>query len=158
MDIKIKAATELELPAIVELNKQVQHQHHVQYPDDFIFPAEPDQVYAFFKSVLEDDSQKIVVAECNQDITSYLWYQHQKKPASAFSHRADRLYIHHVIVDEKYRRLGIAKTLFDYVDKEAVQIEDCMVALASWAKNTDAHDFFRSMGFETYSLQFRKKL
>jgi predicted N-acetyltransferase YhbS len=63
--------------------------------------------------------------------------------------------VENVIVDQKCRRQGIGKLLMDYAIVRAKDAGCYRIGLSSDKKRRDAHQFYRSLGFEASSHGFR---
>jgi len=61
--------------------------------------------------------------------------------------------IHQIAVHEKHRKLNIGKALFNEIKNLATNEGIDHFELDSWAFNTNAHIFFKKMGFETYKIK-----
>ncbi|MBL4862744.1 MAG: GNAT family N-acetyltransferase, partial [Crocinitomicaceae bacterium] len=59
-----------------------------------------------------------------------------------------------VVVSKAYRRQGIGKRLFDYMEKKAIALNCTMLALDSYSDNFDAHKFFYNEGFVPTGFHF----
>ena len=66
------------------------------------------------------------------------------------------LVIEDVIVDENYRRQGIAKAIFEKLDEFARERNCAYSILVSSASRTAAHSFYAKMGFADEVRGFRK--
>ena len=157
MTFKIRIATTLDLPRIVDLNEQIQRQHAAAYPSDFLYPTDRKDVSDFFEKLLNDESQNILVATSGDETVAYLWYEIQRPRPTLFTQSKNRLFVHHIFVHSTYRRQGVAKLLFEHVQAAAISDGHNEIAVDTWAVNTDAQAFFASQGFEVYRLLFRKK-
>ncbi len=158
MAFRIREATSNEVSAIVDLNDDIQRQHAVAYPDDFVYPTDPKAVFSFFENLLKDDHQQLILALADDQPLAYLWYEIQRLTSNPFRPPMSRLYIQHVAVHPNHRRLGIARMLFDHVKGKARSGHHAEVALDMWASNHDAKAFFSAQGYDPYRLVFRKKL
>ena len=61
-----------------------------------------------------------------------------------------------LIVHQQARRRGIGRLLIDHALRWATQGECELVELTSALNRTEAHAFYRDLGFEPNSLRFRK--
>lgn len=157
MAFEIRDATTLDLPSIVDLSQPIQRQHAAAYPSDFRYPTDPKDVSDFFEKLLNDESQKVILATLGDETVAYLWYEIQRRGPSPFKPSIDRLFVHHIFVRSAYRRQGIAKLLFEHLQAAAISDGHNEIAVDTWAVNDDAQDFLASQGFEVYRLFFRKK-
>lgn len=158
MTFEIRDATTLDLPRIVELNEHIQRQHAAAYPSDFLYPTDRKDVSDFFEKLLNDESQKVLLATSGGETVAYLWYEIQRPRPTQFKQSKKRLFVHHIFVRSTDRRQGVAKLLFEHVQAAAISDGHDEIAVDTWAVNNDAQAFFASQGFEAYRLFFRKKL
>ena len=154
----IRLATTADLNDLVRLNDQIQHQHAEQYPEEFKYPANADEVSNFFDELISSETDIVLVAFDETSIFAYLWYAIQQIPENRFKYAKARYYIQQVLVDSAIRRLGTASTLFEWVENEAKNNGVTQIALDTWSLNKHAHDFFERQGFEKTQLLFTKKL
>lgn len=63
--------------------------------------------------------------------------------------------VEYVVVDEKYRRKGIGKLLMDDVVARAKEAGCYKIMLTSDKRREEAHEFYRSLGFEASAYGFR---
>jgi GNAT superfamily N-acetyltransferase len=59
-----------------------------------------------------------------------------------------------VVVAEKYRRKGVGKMLFEYMEKWAKEEKCTMLALDSYTTNFKAHRFFYGQGYGPKGFHF----
>ena len=158
MEISVRNAGAPDLGRIVALNNQVQRLHAEAQPDDFLFPTNAEDVSDFFATLLDDDSQTLLLAIADGGVIGYLWYQTQHRHPNPFTRSTSRFCIHHVVVDEQHRRLGVAGRLFEQVEKDARSRGLAEFTLDTWAFNKEAHDFFKAQGFQPSRYILRKTL
>ena len=66
--------------------------------------------------------------------------------------------IENVVVDQKHRRHGVGRALFGEVFRRAREAHCCKVQLLSLKHRKDAHEFYRSLGFQALVEGFRLHL
>ncbi|HEY3908290.1 MAG TPA: GNAT family N-acetyltransferase [Stellaceae bacterium] len=66
------------------------------------------------------------------------------------------LRITNLVVDHRHRRRGVGRALIVHAEREAAAAGCEIIELTSVIDNTEAHAFYRSLGFEANSLRFRK--
>jgi len=158
MKLDIKNATKADLPGLLRLNKQIQQQHAEQFPKEFLFEPDAKGTRDFFKRLIDEDSQLLLIAHTADQSVGYLWCEIQRFPTSLFRPARSKLYVQHVCVDADHRRHGIASALFQQVDDLAKAAGITRIGLDTWAGNESAHSFFRSRGFETQQIIYGKNL
>ena len=67
-------------------------------------------------------------------------------------------YINHVLVDESYRRKGIASDLFDWVAQKAAESGVTQIGLDTRVLNESAQRFFERKGFQLSRLVYSRRL
>ena len=154
----VRSALVSDLDELARLNDQIQHQHAILYPDEFKYPIDSVDVKIYFKSIIGSDENTVLVAESNDAVQAYLYYETQQRPENTFKFGFRRFYIHHVVVDAPYRRSGIATELFQAVEKRARLQGIRVIGLDSWALNTDAHVYFEQRGLDVCRLVYSKTL
>jgi ribosomal protein S18 acetylase RimI-like enzyme len=158
MSVKVRAASEADLDALVQLNQVVQNLHAVLYPGDFKQVADPSAVRTFFAARLAGSKSAIGIAEADRVPVGYVWFEVQVRPETPFTLPPPRIYVHHISVAPEARRRGIAAALMRYVEHRAASEGIHEIALDTWAANLDAQHFFGSQGFATFNVALRKKL
>ena len=63
-----------------------------------------------------------------------------------------------VVVDESHRDSGVGKMLLDHMESWLKQRGARMVTLTSGSQRTEAHGFYRHLGYEETGLRFAKPL
>jgi GNAT superfamily N-acetyltransferase len=63
-----------------------------------------------------------------------------------------------LVVDHRSRRCGVGSLLIEHAQRWANQAGCGLVELTSALDRTEAHTFYRKLGFEPNSLRFRKPL
>ncbi len=154
MAVRVRAASEADLDAVVELNGYVQDLHARLYPKDFKQTSGGEDVRAFFAARLG----VIAVAESDDAIVGYSLREAQNLAETPFSPPRVRLYIHHLSVAPSARRRGVGAALMRHVQQlaEAQGLQE--IALGAWAANRDAMRFFEAQGFIISAATLRKSL
>lgn len=155
--MQIRKAQDADLDAIVALNDAVQRMHAENYPDIFKYPPDAAAVKAFFAPLVASVSNYLFVAEVEGVIAGYVWAAIEDRRENAFKYRRHSVYIHQIGVRADYRKQGIGSGLIDQVQALAQSLGITTVALDSWAFNTDAHAFFRKLGFEQFNFNFWRR-
>ena len=159
MTMEVRAASEADFDALVQLNQVVQRLHAALYPSDFKQEVDPCAVRAFFASRLAAPKNGIGIAtEAYGVPIGYVWFEVQAQPETPFRPPRPRIYVHHISVAPEARRRGTATALLRYVEHRAASDNIGEIALDTWATNLDALQFFRSQGFAEFNVTLRKKL
>ncbi len=146
--MKIRNATEADIPAILNLLKQVGKVHSDLRPD--IFPADTLKYdAAALSALLQDKLRPVFIADMDGAVAGYCFCQHKIIESTPLSVGRQELYIDDLCVDENHRRMGVAKALYDYTLSYAKQTRCNMVTLHVWNGNDGALRFYEKMGMTT---------
>jgi ribosomal protein S18 acetylase RimI-like enzyme len=141
----VRRATAADLDALVRLNAHVQDWHAAHHPDTFLATPDPAAIRAHFAEGLADPAVTILLS--GDPPCAYAFCSLRDRPANAFSSPRRRLSIDQVATDPAVRRQGHARALIDAAGALARETGCHEVILDTWADNTEAHAFFRAMGF-----------
>jgi ribosomal protein S18 acetylase RimI-like enzyme len=139
----IRKATEKDLPRIIELYEELTEEK---------LDISPELQKQVFNEILSMPRHALVVAEENGMVLGTLVLQivpnlsHHARPWSQ---------VENVVVDKRYRRKGIGRLLMDYAVNRSREAGCYKVQLASSKKRLEAHEFYRSIGFQDSSIGFR---
>jgi GNAT superfamily N-acetyltransferase len=143
---KIRAATEADIPRILELYRQLSLD-----PDSYRKAAVDDCRVVFHKIGTMPD-YALLVAEENGEVigTTVLavlpGFAHGTSPFAV---------VEYVVVDESHRHKGIGKLLMEYCIDKAKKAGCYKMMLTSDNRRDEAHKFYRSLGFEASAQGFR---
>lgn len=155
----IRRANENDIPRILELLTQVNDVHAEKRPDFFI-KGKQKYTASELKNIIEDEATPVFVCERMSDdgtrqVTSVQGYAFcvMQDLSSCNNLRPDRsLYIDDICVDEKYRRSGVGKELYDYVVQYAKEKKCFNVTLNVWDGNASAQRFYEDMGMKVQKV------
>jgi len=110
-DVRIRRATDADVPALGRLGASLLTLHYAYDPQRFMAPSgHPEEGYAWFLgSQLREDDVVIFVAERKGDVVGYVYAG--LEPQSWKELREAAGFVHDVLVDESHRRSGIAAAL-----------------------------------------------
>jgi diamine N-acetyltransferase len=156
--MKVRAAAEGDLEALITLNAEVQRRHIEQYPQYFKPLTDPTAVKEFFQKTLADPTNTIIIAETDKCALGYIWLEHQEKPETSLKMAVRRLYVHHLVIASSARRKGVATALMHHVEEHAASQGIPEILLDTWAANQEALDFFATCGFEPLRIVQKKTI
>jgi ribosomal protein S18 acetylase RimI-like enzyme len=139
----IRKATPLDIPRILELYEQLtdEKQHLSAYTTERVFTE-----------IVSMPNQEFLVVEKDSFIVGSLFLlivpnlTHSARPWAI---------IENVIVDNEHRRQGIGRYLIEYALTHCKEVGCYKVQLLSNKRRQEAHQFYRSLGFEDSALGFR---
>ena len=149
--LMIRKAKENDIPRILELLSQVNDVHAEGRPDFFI-KGRRKYMESDLIMILADDTTPVFVCEKDNDIKGYAFCVIQDLSKCYNLHPNKSLYIDDICVDEKYRRHGVGRKLYDFVIQYAKN-EGCFnVTLNVWDKNPEAKAFYENMGMKVQKV------
>lgn len=135
-------ATEDDIPRILELYRQLSigtaraELSHNSALEDYL---------RVFKEFSKIPGHELLVADYKGEVVGTIVFL----IVPNLSHRAlPWALVENVVVDENYRRHGIGKLLMDYAITRAKKAGCYRIALSSDKRRKEAHQFYRSLGFE----------
>jgi GNAT superfamily N-acetyltransferase len=144
----IRVATERDIPSIQALYLQLAFS-----PPSPRIPRPSDHEYRrVFKEMATLPGYELLVAEeaghvIGTTILAILpGFAHGISPFAV---------VEYVVVDEKYRGKGIGRLLMEYCIDRAKEAGCYKIMLTSDKRRTEAHEFYRSLGFEDSAYGFR---
>ena len=147
----IRKAKENDIPRILELLSQVNDVHAEGRPD-FFKKGQRKYEEAELKNILNDDVTPVFVCEEDGDVKGYAFCVIQDLSKCSNLHPDKSLYIDDICVDEKYRRHGVGKKLYDYVIQYAKDKNCFNVTLNVWDKSPEARMFYEKMGMKVQKV------
>lgn len=159
----IRKATLNDIPRILELLSQVNDVHAEGRPDYFIKGKRKYDEEELIK-ILNDATTPVFVYVGTRPITSefeaqqatsvqgYAFCVIQDLSCCDNLHPDKSLYIDDICVDEKYRRHGVGKKLYEYVVQFAKEERCFNITLNVWAENPEAKAFYESMGMKVQKV------
>ena len=144
----IRAATNADLPSIVELSNLVQSLHADNHPKLIKPPSGGTEFSDWFVEVIESSESIVLVVEQFGIVVGYIYAEVVNKPASWVNPSINFLMLHHIGVDTNSQRRGVGKMLMDGIYQEAKNRDISRVELEVWDFNEKANRFFAHYGFK----------
>lgn len=151
ISLMIRKAKQNDIPRILELLSQVNDVHAEGRPDFFIRGKrkyEEDDL----KKILDDDDTPVFVYEEDDDIKGYAFCVMHDLSQCSNLHPDKSMYIDDICVDEKYRRHGVGRKLYEFVIQYAKEEKCFNVTLNVWDRNPEAKAFYESMGMKVQKV------
>jgi GNAT superfamily N-acetyltransferase len=143
MDIEIRKATEPDLPAILRLYAQP------GIDDDEVLAL--DTASAIFQRMATYPRYDVYVAMSENAIVGTFALLVMDNLAHV---GAPSAVVEDVIVDEALRGRGVGGAMMKFAMKVATECGCYKLTLSSNLRRTDAHAFYRSLGFEQHGVSF----
>lgn len=143
----VRFAEEKDLGRINELRKQVNDIHVEGRPDRFKtgFGAE---IREYAKVMISREKSDIIVAERDGLICGMACVDYVNKKETPYGYARNFYHVQEIAVDEKYRRQGVAKELFEFMIADAKKRNLNKIELDVWEFNESAIEFYQAVGFK----------
>ncbi len=147
--ITIREATEKDIPCILELYRQLTI---TTSPTEQNYSANLDVYQRAFSKIKAFTGCELLVAEEISEVVGTIVLiivpnlSHKALPWAA---------VENVVVDERYRRQGIGRLLMDYATARAREAGCYKIQLISDKRRTEAHKFYRTLGYKASGHGFR---
>ena len=143
--MEIRFAKPSDVPAILDLLRQVGQVHHEGRPDIFRLGAQKYSASEVI-NLLDDPNNPIFIAAEGDKVLGYGFCQmisHEKDPVMT-----DRLelYLDDLCVDESTRGAGVGKAIYNAIRKYAKDRKCHSVSLNVWSCNKTAERFYVNLG------------
>lgn len=151
MEVAIRRANNGDAEIVSALNHEAQAIHAAALPRQFkppgpdIFPA------AAVRTLLGKPESILLLAHVGSHAVGYVYAEVVRRPETAFRYADKTIYIHHISVDQTYRKSGVGRALLDAVRKVGAELGIATLVLDVWTFNEEASSFFRRCGFRPYN-------
>ena len=147
IDWKVCFAEEKDIPAIMELLRQVNRVHYEGRPD--LFRPSTKYTEEELQAILQDPEKPVFVCEDQEGrVLGHGFCMLQRPENTRLLTDILTLYIDDICVDEKARGKHVGKALYEFVRDYAKSIGCYNITLNVWEGNDPALSFYRSMGMQ----------
>ena len=131
------------------------HKVHVEGRPELFSPLEHFMSEESFNNLIEDEEMITILAEKNFKVVGCCF-------VSMLSHsgmvRMRIAYIDQIVVDEKYRKRGIGKKLFEMAERRAKELGAKRIDLMVWGHNRIAIQAYESYGMTPQMHTYEKQI
>jgi ribosomal protein S18 acetylase RimI-like enzyme len=146
--LTIRMAEKKDIPDILRLLVQVNNVHADIRPDLFIKDKTKYDKESLEK-ILVNKNTPVLAAVDEEGLAGYLFGEFQLHRGENNFHDMTTLYIDDLCVDERRRKQGVGRALYEAA-LELAQKNDCYnVTLNVWEGNDPARDFYEAQGMRT---------
>lgn len=145
----VRTATSEDLERINHLRKQVNDLHVTNRPDIFK-PGFCQELQDYAMEMIAASDKDILVCERDGIICGIICAEYIHRAESPYTRAHSFYHIEEMVVDEAYRRQGVATELMDFAKNEAKRLGLPRVVLDAWAFNDDALAFYESVGMHVF--------
>ena len=98
-------------------------------------------------TLLNGENSDILVVERNGIICGMACVNYVRRPETLYAMPRNFYQVQEIAVDEKFRRQGVGRELFEYMKKNALERGLNKIELDVWSFNESAIEFYEAMGF-----------
>lgn len=160
--IHIRPAVKEDLPQVARLAAQLVRLHHSLDSARFFLTPRLEEGYEWFLGTELERKESIVFVAvrsgeefAGNEVVGYAWGRLEPRDWMELRDECGRL--HEVFVDSAVRRLGVGKQLmletFQWLEMHGAP----RIILTSASKNTQAHQFFESLGFRYTMVEMTRE-
>lgn len=147
--MEIRKATEQDIDAILELNRQIGLIHFEHAPEVFCPPSPQER--DFLLNAIGSEGRLFCVAVLDAEVVGFLTARIDINDAIPFLSKLPICRIGSVVVDENHRSRGIGKALIAHCDGWAKAHDACQIRLEVMSFNERAKSLYQSLGFQRQS-------
>ncbi|MBR7628955.1 GNAT family N-acetyltransferase [Aeromonas popoffii] len=147
--MEIRTATEQDIDAILELNRQIGLIHFEHAPEVFCPPSPQER--DFLLNAIGSEGRLFCVAVLDAEVVGFLTARIDINEAIPFLTRLPICRIGSVVVDEHHRSRGIGKALIAHCDDWAKARDACQIRLEVMSFNERAKSLYETLGFKVQS-------
>lgn len=151
MNNTVRRAEEKDIPAVMELLKQVNLVHYKGRPD--LFKPATKYTEDELRRIIDNDQTPVFVcADENGRVLGHGFCVLQRPENTRLLKDILTLYIDDICVDEKTRGMHVGKMIYEHITEYARQIGCYNVTLNVWSCNPGAIKFYESLGLTPYKI------
>lgn len=154
----IREAEEADLSSICKLSDEINLDHHVNMPKDFLMPGGNNRDQSYWQSFMERESSAVFVAEQNAVIVGVIAASVSNAVPFPFLVSRPRAHVATVIVASEFRGKGIGRDLMSSVEVFAKEKGAADIRLEVMAFNTNALEFYEGLDYEVMSYRLTKSI
>ncbi len=144
---QIRPAIKKDIPAIQSLYLQEEEYHRERYPQYFREMAEVIAEKELEKEITEPDSLYLVTLK-EKKVIGFIYLKKTLFSKDPPFKPVEYISIEDCVVEEQYRRQGVATSLIKAADSWAKQMGIKRMQLQVWANNEAAIRLYRKIGFK----------
>jgi ribosomal protein S18 acetylase RimI-like enzyme len=153
--MNIRTAGLMDIDKILILEDQI-FEIHLQARPDWI--GKNPKNYEYKKAVIEGNNGKIFIAEEDNNIIGLCIINIREINNHHMFHDMTNIEIENICIDEKYKKKGIGKKLFEEVKRFAKENNAKNIELSVWEFNKDAIKFYEKMGMKIRTIRMEYKI
>ena len=129
------------------------HQIHLNNRCDIYIDGEVLE-YDYFNEIINDDDSLNYLYEDNNKVVGVILVDKKTTKSLPIIKSKNIYYINDIVVDEKFRKKGIGRKLYNYIKEKAIDDNIDSIELNVWSFNKDAIKFYESLGMNVKNMKF----
>lgn len=129
-----------------DLRRQINEIHAENRPDVFK-SGFGQELRNLAYTLLNGENSDILVVERNGIICGMACVNYVRRPETLYAMPRNFYQVQEIAVDEKFKRQGVGRELFEYMKKNALERGLNKIELDVWSFNESAIEFYEAMGF-----------
>lgn len=154
----VREAKKTDLKAICQLSNEINEDHYLHMPLDFAKPDGSNRDEPYWLGFMSKDNSSVFVAEDNGVLTGAVAVSVSTSAPYPFLTSRSRGHVATIVVTESYRGRGIGGELMSAAEAYAKENGAEDIKLEVMAFNSDALDFYRELGYGSFSFRLYKSL
>lgn len=157
MEILVRFAEREELARVNGLRRQV-NEIHVNGRPDIFRPGFSEELQNHVFDVFDREDANVIVAVLENEIYGFASVEYLLRPQSAYNLERKMYRVEEFCVDGRFRRIGVATRLVEFMKKDALERGFSKIELDAWEFNQSALAFYEKIGFQAYRRYFELPL
>ncbi|GAA0567317.1 GNAT family N-acetyltransferase [Halomonas salifodinae] len=154
----VREAGKADLKAICRLSNEINEVHYAYMPNDFVKPDGSNRDEPYWLGFMSMDDSTVFVAEENGILTGAVAVSVSMSAPYPFLTSRPRGHVATIVVSESYRGRGLGRELMSAAEAYAKEKGAEDIKLEVMAFNYDALDFYRELGYGSFSFRLSKSL
>ncbi len=154
----VREARSADLDGICRLSNEINADHHAHMPLDFVKPDGSNRDQAYWLGFMNTDGSAVFVTEDNGVLTGAVAVSVPTSAPYPFLTSRPRGLVATIVVAESYRGMGLGRELMSAAEAYAKDRGAEDIKLEVMAFNSDALEFYRELGYGSFSFRLSKSL
>jgi ribosomal protein S18 acetylase RimI-like enzyme len=156
--VTVREARKADLDGICQLSNEINGVHHAHMPLDFVRPDGSSRDQAYWLSFMGTDGSAVFVTENNGVLTGAVAVSVSTSAPYPFLTSRPRGYVATIVVAENARGKGLGRELMSAAEAYTKEKGAEDIKLEVMAFNSDALEFYRELGYGSFSFRLSKSL
>lgn len=154
--VHIRTATLEDLSTLAALNATVQSLHARLVPELFKPVGADTYDEQTMQRIVAQHDTIILVASVTGTPAGYAYAEVRRRPETPHARGSSEVYLHHISVEDRFRRMGIGSALLEAVGAAGRALGIERLATEAWIANEPALAFFQAHGMVPYTQKLAR--